>query len=618
MAGDCSIYISDGDAATEPGVDAGDVAVTGVEVAKKATLTLEDNLGATGCIRVDNDIVNDGTLTTATQGGSIALYMNNYFGSGPIDTSGGDTNPDGGNITLYADTAIYNEGNLNATGADSTTGDGGNGGHIGLYVGELSSSGNNLWNRGKLETSGGASKFDGGMGGDGGDVTLYGVVGPEDVGSLISIGKIDTTGGDGVGGGGHGGYVGLNLEGPPATETTSNDIFVLTGIDTSGGAVTGANGDGGDGGGISMAIASEGGRIQLLRIKRITTTGGDGAEGGVARYVPAGAALVGAQIALYGNDNRGGDVVFDSCSFLDETCYDVDITNQAAIDASGGDALVSGFGGRAGFIGASVGNYYGDSGVISNITNSGDLTANGGSGVDGGARGGPIILQVNGDPSAVSSVTNSGKLTSLGGDATGDEPAGQAGPGGVAVVAIDNADGTVSNTGAINVSGGKSTHGDAGWGGGVYIELYNAPGDSPDNLVSNTAGITTNGGVGVNGGYGGYVEFGGFVGFYEGAGVESTNSGSISAQGGAGEAGDGGEGGYVEMYGEPLTNEAGINVSGGNGDVDGGDGGNITLYSTGETTTDNTGKLTSAGGSGKTGADGDPGIITIDGDVQQP
>ena len=381
--------------------------------------------------------------------------------------------------------------------------------------------------------------------------------------------------------------------------------------------MTGANGDGGDGGDISMAIAAEGGRIQLLRIKRITTTGGDGAEGGVAD-MPAGAALAGAQIALYGNDNRGGDVVFENCSFLDETCYDVDITNQAAIDASGGDALVSGFGGRAGFIGASVGNYYGDSGVISNITNSGDLTANGGSGVDGGARGGPIILQVNGDPSAVSSVTNSGKLTSLGGDATGNEPAGQAGPGGVAVVAIDNADGTVSNTGAINVSGGKSTHGDAGWGGGVYIELYNAPGDSPDNLVTNTAGITANGGVGVNGGYGGHVEFGGFVGFYEGAGVESTNSGSISAQGGAGDSGNGGDGGYVDMYGEPLTNEAGINVSGGNGDVDGGHGGNITLYSTGETTTDNTGKLTSAGGTGKTGADGDPGIITIDGDVQQP
>ena len=43
-------------------------------------------------------MVNDGALMTETQGGGIALYMDNYFGSGPITTSGGDPNPDAGDI----------------------------------------------------------------------------------------------------------------------------------------------------------------------------------------------------------------------------------------------------------------------------------------------------------------------------------------------------------------------------------------------------------------------------------------------------------------------------------------------------------------------------------------
>ena len=114
----------------------------------------------------------------------------------------------------------------------------------------------------------------------------------------------------------------------------------------------------------------------------------------------------------------------------------------------------------------------------------------------------------------------------------------------------------------------------AGDGGYVEVEFENAIPD-PDNSVSNTASITTNGGVGgVDGGDGGSVDF-------DSPGVETTNSGSISTQGGAGDTGNGGDGGYVHMYGEPVTNKGNINASGANGEVNGGNGGDIDLYSTG-------------------------------------
>ena len=87
--------------------------MTGVEIAKGATLTLEETLEATpcrppsppdtACIRVDNDIVNDGTVMTALQGSNLWLYMDNFFGSGPISTSGGDTVADAGDLSIGAD-----------------------------------------------------------------------------------------------------------------------------------------------------------------------------------------------------------------------------------------------------------------------------------------------------------------------------------------------------------------------------------------------------------------------------------------------------------------------------------------------------------------------------------
>ena len=60
----------------------------------------------------------------------------------------------------------------------------------------------------------------------------------------------------------------------------SSNIYVLAGIETTGGKVTGANGTGGTGGDIWMGINAAGGSLEILGLKNLTTTGGDGAEGG--------------------------------------------------------------------------------------------------------------------------------------------------------------------------------------------------------------------------------------------------------------------------------------------------------------------------------------------------
>ena len=364
MPRDCQIYQSNSNA--DPNDDS---PVTGVDIAAGATLTLQNSSGATGCIRVDNDIVNDGTIKTEllntdpVLGGSVALYASSYFGSGPIDTSGkcgAGLNPDAEDIAIYASTAIFNQGDLNAAGADCETA--GNGGNIGLYVGlyveppmvglvaaqavAVNPDSNNLWNAGTLNTSGGNSTTAGG--GDGGDTYFYLEVNdPAGGGSLISAGAIDTSGGDGLDGGGTGGDVSVDLSGPPADGDgiDSSNIFVLGGIDTHGGSVTDPNGDGGDAGDLSMTIEAGGGSLELLGFSNIDATGGDGAGGG-----GSGGLYVG----------MGNYDIFDA-----------NITNQANIDVSGGDALVDGDGGEGGNIGAVLYEGAGD------IINSGNLTSNG-------------------------------------------------------------------------------------------------------------------------------------------------------------------------------------------------------------------------------------------------
>ena len=124
-----------------------------------------------------------------------------------------------------------------------------------------------------------------GLGGDGGDVYFYAdIVDPAGGGTLYNAGAIDTTGGDGDGGGGDGGYVGAWLDGPAAGDgVASSNAYNLAGIDTRGGKATGANGSGGDGGDIWMGIYAEGGSLNVLGVKKIDATGGDGAEGGGSR-----------------------------------------------------------------------------------------------------------------------------------------------------------------------------------------------------------------------------------------------------------------------------------------------------------------------------------------------
>lgn len=594
---DCKVYISDGN-----GTLADEAPVTGIEIASGAMLTLEGGVflfsSLSTCLRLTNDMDNDGGIDTAVDGADVTLSMDHYFATGTIDTSGVAEGADGGDIDIYAAGSIYNSGDITADGADSASDDAGDGGNIALYA-----NGTNLWNSGELSSRGGNSTS--GDGGDGNDVDVFLYASTAD-GSLISAGEIFADGGSGTTEGGDGEDVEIGVSG----DSGRTDLLVTASIHVRGGAASGPGASAGEGDSVDLYNDTTGGEITLFGFNNLTSSGGAGELGGgsggdVELYSDCHDIVRlnnEAIVDTFGGDTDsgyagyGGDFIMGNCDNTDT------ISNSGAVDTSGGNAT-SGYGGGGGDI-----ELYRDGGD-GDISNTGTLTALGGDGLTGGNGGFIALYQFDG----VGDVSNTAVLMASGGDGTNG-----GGSGGGIEIEIEFGDGRVTNSGALTASGGAGGTGAGGDGGFVEVEQESGDGLDPvgtiaDPLTSsstNTGPIVADGGTGDTGGDGGSVEF------YS-PGLLSDNHANISLQGGDGTQ-DGGHGGFVLAYGEPFTNSGDIDASGGNGTAGyGGDGGFVDMYSTGGPSgpsTDNTGSVNVAAGTGGA-ADGVDGVFTVDGVV---
>lgn len=593
-----SLYISDGDGNPAPG-DADDVTATGLSVAGGTTLTLPLNSGGTiAFIIFSDDVENNGTITTAdvdpTQRGSLELYFFSYYGGSAIDTSGAVPGQSGGDILLATppglpNQGIYNRGAINTAGADDAGGTGGNGGDVTLAGYDP------LENSGAITTAGGTGGA--GDGGAGGIVFMVSAVA-----YLYNSGAINSIGGDGTGSGGQGGDVTIG--------GVSGELRNSGAVSTTGG--NGAGGPGGAGGDIALVGLSAG----LLNNAALNSAGGDtseatsgGGDGGDISVAslpvsitagPAGNLLLAGNIdssggnALAtgsGNGGWGGDVLvgvdasgsFSSIPGLPApTTQRLALRSHGNIDTSGGSGNQ---GGDGGFVEVVDDGERWDTGtsfvddVGGDVTNQAAITTRGGSVAAGasttpatGGLGGDVNLYGDQDTTvtnpAAERVTNSGRIDTSGGDSLALD-----------AVPFDNAGvidlyttNDITNTGALTANGGSDAVNDdnlaTGFGhdGAPWVELYTILA-----TATNSGTINANGGDGeAMGGWGS------FFGVYLGE-VQVVNSANISARGGNADTGlagsVGGDGGIISFEDVDTPDNTGtLDVSGGAGETPGADG----------------------------------------------
>ncbi len=593
-----SLFISDGD-----GNAGNDVPATGLSVVTGATLTLELNSGGTIAeISFSNDVENNGTITTAdvdaTQRGHLELYLFSYHGAGgsAIDTSATVPGQNGGNVHLYStdspNAAIYNRGAILTSGADDSSGNGGNGGFVDLGGYDP------FENSGAITTGGG----DGGNGngGDGGEVYIV-----SGVAYLYNSGAINSSGGDGTTSGGQGGSVSVisAIGGNIGGELRNSGALNV-------GGGNGAGGDGGDGGDFELVALS----ADMLNNASLNSSGGDTSDATSA-----------------GGD--GGSIFVASGSDSITAGPAGNLLLAGNLDSSGGNALAGGSGNGGGgggvFIGVDAsGQYNGVTGLPAPTTQRvslfsyGIIDTSGGTGNQGGHGGyvwllddgqrwdaGSFVDDVGGDVINQAAITTRGGSVAAGVSVT---PAMGGFGGDVYLYGDQDSPGItpdaerVNNSGKIDTSGGDSLAltADPDSNAGV-IDFYTT------NDVTNSGALIANGGsdavddsnLATGFGHGGSPNI-----YLEAMLATATNSGTVNANGGDGEAQGGDGAGSVYLANEQVVNSANISIRGGDADINlagsfGGNGGDIQIYD--DDIPDQTGTLDVSGGAGDTpGADG--------------
>lgn len=469
LTGDTTIYISDGDDDTST-----HTTVTGIEVSTGMTLTFETNTSPSKCgrtldtaeINISNDIANYGTITVVDMNDSQrgSLFINsadNYYGfsDSRIDTRGTKDGQHGGYIKIFNDTSSYNLGNVYSNGADSSAGDGGDGGFI-CFSNELNPG--VVYNKGNLYAFGGDSET--GNGGSGNTFWFWTWGAPS---NLSNSGDYFGYGGDGyINGGNGGGKVGScngttdigSGEGGSATVSGNMDIH-------------GGNGETGTGGSVQSISIWACGDGDLLASGTYNMRGGDAL--GADRDAGNGGLLL-----IYSQNIRG-------------TTTTGSLETSVSYDNSGGNANTdeasTGNGGAAGAVIIKVRDARADQ-HLTIITSR--ITTDGGDGGTGG-NGGVVNIYATG---GTGSIDNSVAISTVGGNATGT--ANDGGNGGlVSIYPLGGNTGSINNNSTIDTSGGDSAGSNtnlAGVGGNVNISA------GLDATV--TGNITTDGGHDLNGG----------------------------------------------------------------------------------------------------------------------
>jgi hypothetical protein len=526
--GDGSLYIGDGNGFC----DSGDTKVTGLTIAAGATLVLFDSAAGSGSLRLTNDLVINGTLTSDLYSGwgfsSIEANLIEVGSTGKITASATAPDSPGGEINIGQEDGltrtIVNRGTIEAKGNGN-----GYGGYIYFEPRDL------VVNYGRIDVSGGSS------GGSGGEFDAY-----VDYGNFYSSGTVLMNGGNGDTGG-HTEYNSENwyeyscwIETAFKGNTNGNgDIIngdiIISGIwEAKGG--NGANGSGGSGG--QMSFQTDGmGNITVnayMSVKGGNGTGSWADNGGRIYFV--------SNFGEYSNPDPGPGK----------------ISIAGIYDLRGGDSdQDGGGGGDLQVLGQSVNSL----GVGSDVEFVGfsELVMNGGGGQYGGnASDNAFQLYTYAGSDTAKSITNEADIQAKGGDATQD-----GGMGGYVTMQIDgpgDAKTVLNNSGNIDVSGGEGETGGSAYDGDAVSLLAEH--------VYNSGDLTANGGNGtINGGNGSSI-------YLEGQHVD--NSGSIMANGGngTGSGGIGGDGGYIYLNSDAAQtyNTGTLSVIGGAGDSAGNNG----------------------------------------------
>ncbi len=588
--------------------------VTGVQVNAGVTLTFEPNCNTdhnsageldVAMIVLENDVRNLGTITTETLADTrshagFSAKMDVYYGgpSSSIDTSGDDATAgsDGGrgglvylrteedDFSIEGDDGenggFFNEGTIDTSGGDGD--DGGTAGFFRVYAGAR------IMNTGDIMADGGRGNVD-----QGGDGSRSDIGGWQDLwfevnsGVLANSGSISTNGGSGAVGGGDSGQMDIRTD-YWGQILNSGDLSARGG-DADAACTVGCFGGGGD----EIHFDLDGGAI--VNSGNITTRGGSGAAGGGGN---------GGRIDINADEEdgwEGGDVALEDIEF------------SGNLDARGGDGDSGGDGGSIDFEIDHDDSPAGGELIFYGYT---DLIARGGDGADGsGGDGDQIdIEQENGssgdtlDYTPTGGVVNYANLDTSGGDGLN----GDGGDAGYLRLWVDEqynfiSDGAILiNNGNVVATGGEGTEGDGGNGG--YIEMFAWV------SVENNGTIDVSGGDTNTDDYdGGDAADNEYI-YLSAASEFLTNTGTITANGGAGLGdGSGGDCGHVEMAAPVVTNSGNISLDGGDADATdgfGGDSDQVLMVSfAGDTS--NTGTISVSGGAADT--PGDDGQVFIDG-----
>ena len=487
--------------------------VTGLSVPSGATLTISadsywySSEYAGAYITLTNDVVIDGTLQTAA--GYNYIWFDNsssYTASlpanivvmGTVTTSGAEN----GWIAFEAGKHIYNNGTLDASGSDNSTGNGNDSEGIWLdaYTGSV-------YSKGTIKSDGG----NGGNGSGGAGAYYIEIIGgyaedtyvdPLNGGSVILGGTVEAKGGNAGGTAGGNGGVGGGGLGFSYIVALGGDLIVNATFTLNGGNGSGS-GYGGDAKGIDFYVfGMDYRRVGVCQISgSFNLNGGNGVTGGAGGYIdfysynwddgnfgtedtgngvgqaPDMQLLGFSSINLNGGNGTtaGGNAKNDAYELYTYAPWDdydlyylpaYPIVSEANVSAKGGNAsAASGTGGNGGFADIEVDEedyYYNQTGIAATelITQSGTIDISGGnataSGGTGGA-GGTIYL----DNSGYDYTTTTGILTANGGNG-----ALQGGNGGYIKFNSDvtNAVYTLAN---LSVTGGTGTT--AGSSGTAYV-----------------------------------------------------------------------------------------------------------------------------------------------------